>query len=96
MAVNDTSGGSGRRLSSKLLRAPLSVAYRLLYRGVRNGYGIEVPYSARIGRRVTIEHQSDIVIHGNGMPGIQWRNTKSAKGACGECQCCGRKNLRFA
>jgi serine O-acetyltransferase len=52
-------------ISSKLLRAPLSVAYRLLYRGVRNGYGIEVPYSARIGRRVTIEHQSDIVIHGN-------------------------------
>jgi serine O-acetyltransferase len=51
-------------VSPKLLRAPLSVIYRLLYRGVRNGYGIEIPYSARVGRRVVIEHQSDIVVHG--------------------------------
>jgi len=50
---------------SKLLRAPLSVVYRFLYRKCRNGYGIEVPYSAKIGRRVVIEHQGGIVIHGN-------------------------------
>ena len=47
------------------LRAPLSVLYRWLFRRCRNGYGIEIPYSARIGRRVVIEHQSGIVIHGN-------------------------------
>ena len=47
------------------LRAPLSILYRWLFRRCRNGYGIEIPYSARIGRRVVIEHQSGIVIHGN-------------------------------
>jgi len=50
---------------SKLLRAPLSMIYRHLYRKCRNHYGIELPYSARIGRRVVIEHQGAIVIHGN-------------------------------
>jgi serine O-acetyltransferase len=49
----------------KVLRAPLSIVYRWMYRKCRNGYGIEVPYSATIGRRVVIEHQSGIVIHGN-------------------------------
>ncbi|MCL6730128.1 serine O-acetyltransferase [Sphingomonas hankyongi] len=48
----------------KLLRAPLSIFYRLLFRYVRNRYGIELPYSAQIGRRVVIEHQSGIVVHG--------------------------------
>jgi serine acetyltransferase len=52
-------------IPSKLLRAPLSVLYRALFRGVRNFYGIELPYSAEIGRRVVIEHQSGIVIHGS-------------------------------
>jgi serine O-acetyltransferase len=48
----------------KIVRAPLSVLYRHLYRRVRNHYGIELPYSASVGRRVVIEHQSGIVIHG--------------------------------
>lgn len=48
----------------KLLRAPLSILYRMLYRKVRNSYGIELPYTVRLGRRVVIEHQSAIVIHG--------------------------------
>jgi serine O-acetyltransferase len=52
------------RVQPKLLRAPLSVAYRALYRTVRNVYGIELPYSARIGRRVVFEHQHGIVVHG--------------------------------
>lgn len=51
-------------VSPKLLRAPLSIIYRHFYRRVRNLYGIELPYSASIGRRVIIEHQSGIVIHG--------------------------------
>jgi len=49
----------------KALRAPLSVLYRVLFRSVRNLYGIELPYTARVGRRVVFEHQSGIVIHGN-------------------------------
>jgi serine O-acetyltransferase len=47
-----------------LLRAPLSVLYRALYRKVRNGYGIDLPYTVQLGRRVVIEHQSGIIIHG--------------------------------
>src|SRR5687767_11445376 len=49
----------------KLLRAPLSFLYRSMFRRCRNRYGIEVPYSATIGRRVVLEHQHGIVIHGN-------------------------------
>ncbi len=52
-------------VKSILLRAPLSVLYRMMFRKVRNGYGIELPYSAKIGRRVVIEHQGAIVIHGD-------------------------------
>jgi serine acetyltransferase len=56
-------------IEPKVLRAPFSVLYRALYRGVRNFYGIELPYSARLGRRVKIEHQSGIVIHGSAIIG---------------------------
>ena len=57
------------RLSSKVVRAPFSVFYRTLYRGVRNIYGIELPYSSQLGRRVVIEHQGCIVIHGSAVIG---------------------------
>jgi len=53
------------QLEPKLLRIPFSVLYRMMYRKVRNTYGIEVPYTARIGRRLVIEHQHGIVIHGH-------------------------------
>jgi serine acetyltransferase len=49
----------------KILRAPLSILYRFLYRRARNVYGIELPYTAQIGQGVIIEHQHGIVIHGN-------------------------------
>lgn len=48
----------------KILRAPFSLVYRMLYRRCRNIYGIELPYSAKVGRGVIIEHQGGIVIHG--------------------------------
>lgn len=54
---------------TKLLRAPLSMIYRAMFRYVRNRYGIEVPFSATIGRRVIIEHQSGIVVHGDAVIG---------------------------
>ena len=47
-----------------ILRAPFSILYRALFRKVRNTYGIELPYTVKLGRRVVIEHQSGIVIHG--------------------------------
>ncbi len=48
----------------KILRAPLSMLYRAMYRRVRNVYGIELPYTVKLGRRVIFEHQGGIVIHG--------------------------------
>ena len=53
----------------KLLRAPLSILYRFLFRHVRNVYGIELPYSCKVGRRLIIEHQHGIVIHGEAIIG---------------------------
>jgi len=52
-----------------VLRAPLSVLYRILFRWVRNRYGIELPYTASLGRRVVFQHQSGIVIHGRSVIG---------------------------
>jgi serine O-acetyltransferase len=56
-------------IRSKILRAPFSMLYRMLYRRCRNIYGIEIPFTAEIGRRVVIEHQSGIVIHGHSVIG---------------------------
>ena len=49
----------------RIVRAPLSMLYRWGYRHCRNVYGIELPYSVRLGRRVVVEHQGGIVVHGN-------------------------------
>lgn len=57
------------RIGTKLLRFPLSILYRSMYRRARNIYGIELPYSAKVGRRLVIEHQGCIVIHGNSVIG---------------------------
>ncbi|WP_269518244.1 serine O-acetyltransferase [Alteromonas sp. BMJM2] len=53
------------KIKPKLLRLPFSFLYRFLYRRARNIYGIEIPYTVKIGRRVVFEHQHGIVIHGN-------------------------------
>jgi serine O-acetyltransferase len=53
------------KLHPKLVRAPFSMVYRWLYRRVRNHYGIDLPYSVRLGRRVVLEHCGAIVIHGD-------------------------------
>lgn len=50
---------------TRLLRVPLSVLYRAMYRRVRNRYGIELEYSTEVGRRVVIDHQSGIVVSGH-------------------------------
>ena len=52
------------QVEPKLLRAPLSILYRSLYRKVRNTFGIDLPYTVKLGRRVVIEHQGAIIIHG--------------------------------
>jgi serine O-acetyltransferase len=51
------------QIQHRVLRAPLSAVYKLLFRYIRNHYGIELPYTVMLGRRVIIEHQHGIVIH---------------------------------
>jgi serine O-acetyltransferase len=51
------------RFRLKLVRAPLSLIYRAMFRRCRNVYGIEIPETARLGRRVVFEHQGAVVIH---------------------------------
>jgi serine O-acetyltransferase len=58
-------GNFRMRVKPFLLRLPLSVVYWSGYRFIRNHYGIELPYSVKLGRRVVIEHQGAIVIHGD-------------------------------
>ena len=46
------------------IRMMLGLFYWPAFRRCRNVYGIELPYSAEIGRRVVVEHQGGIVVHG--------------------------------
>lgn len=57
--------GNWRMKFPQPFRFPLGVLYRWMFRQCRNGYGIELPYTTKLGRRVIIEHQGAIVIHGH-------------------------------
>jgi serine O-acetyltransferase len=57
-------GVARMKIRPRLARAPLSLLYRVLARTVASVYGIEIPYTVKIGRRVVFEHQHGIVIHG--------------------------------
>ena len=52
-------------VSNRVLRAPCSVLYRAMFRHSRAHYGIEIPYTAKLGRRVAIEHHSGIILNGS-------------------------------
>ena len=41
-------------IPSKILRAPLLLLYGILSRRARNVYGIELPYTVKLGRRVLV------------------------------------------
>lgn len=58
-------GNWERSLSSKVLRAPFHALAQVGHVLCRNVYGIELPFSAKIGRRVVFEHQGSIIIHGS-------------------------------
>ncbi len=47
------------------LRGPFVVLADLMFCFVRNFYSIELPFTVKLGRRVIIEHQGCIVIHGS-------------------------------
>lgn len=53
------------RFSSKLIRAPLGAIHLVLAKLAEMLTGVTIGVSAKIGRRLTIEHSGAIVIHGN-------------------------------
>jgi serine O-acetyltransferase len=46
------------------VRIAVRYVHRVLYRRVRNRYGIELPWTVQLGHRPVLEHQGAIVIHG--------------------------------
>jgi hypothetical protein len=48
---------------SGVVKSGLLAVYRALYRYVRNHYGIEIPLTVTIGRRLWLVHQHGIVFH---------------------------------
>jgi len=51
------------------VRVPLRRVYTVMFRYVRNHYGIELPVTTTVGHRVVIGHQNGIVIHGDAVLG---------------------------
>lgn len=45
------------------IRSVLLWSYQVMYRYIRNSYGIEIPLTVILGRRLTLAHQSGIVFH---------------------------------
>lgn len=48
---------------SKLLRAPLTILYRILFKWVEWTCGITLPYTVKLGRRVRIWHHGGMILH---------------------------------
>lgn len=46
-----------------ILQSVLCAVHRKMYRYVRNHYGIELPATCKVGRRLLLGHQNGIVIH---------------------------------
>ncbi len=47
----------------KVLRAPFSLLYRVLFKWVQWTCGITLPYTVRLGRRVRLWHHDGMVLH---------------------------------
>jgi len=58
-----------QQLRWRPLRVVLRRVHTCLFRFVRNHYGVELPVTAVIGRRVVLGHQAGIVIHANAVIG---------------------------
>jgi serine O-acetyltransferase len=55
--------GNWRMGFPKVIRAPLTILYRLMFLFVECAAGISLPYTIRLGRRVRIWHHSGIILH---------------------------------
>jgi serine O-acetyltransferase len=62
-------GNWAHQLRLRPIRAVLVRVHRVLFRYVRNHYGIELPLDALLGRRLLIGHQNGIVINPNAVIG---------------------------
>ena len=54
--------GNWRMDQPKLVRAPLTVAYRVLEKAVDLGLGIDLAYTVKLGRRVRLWHHGGMVL----------------------------------
>jgi serine O-acetyltransferase len=55
-------GNARMDVRMRMLRAPLSLCYKLAYRTIDLVLGIDLPYTVQLGRRVRIWHHGGIVI----------------------------------
>ncbi len=55
--------GNWRMGRPKVIRAPLTLVYRLLNKWVEWTCGISLPYTVRLGRRVRIWHHGGMILH---------------------------------
>lgn len=49
-------------LKPRLLRAPFSLLYKIMEKRCQHRYGIMLPYTVRVGRRVRLEHFGGMVL----------------------------------
>jgi serine O-acetyltransferase len=56
-------GARSQRLKSPILRRPLALAHQILSTGVDWVWGISLPASTQIGRRLRIWHHGSILLH---------------------------------
>jgi len=57
------------KIRPRLLRLPFSFLYKIYYFWIRLLTGIELPCETKVGRRLRIDHQSDIVVSGDAVIG---------------------------
>lgn len=54
--------GNWRMGRSKLLRVPLTLIYRVMYKVTQWLCGIQLPYTVRVGRRVRLDHFGGMIL----------------------------------
>ncbi|RJK98573.1 transferase [Paracoccus aestuarii] len=54
--------GNWRMGLPKLLRIPMTLLYRIMFRWVSRSTGIYLPYTVRVGRRVRLEHFGGMIL----------------------------------
>jgi serine O-acetyltransferase len=81
-------GNARMDVDNRLVRAPLTVAYRVAHRAVIAAFGIDLPYNSKIGRRFHIGHHGglflgarlvgdDVFIHHSATIGLAKKSDRS-------------------